>query len=110
MAFKDELIQRFIERQQFEVAVKQNPSLAETPEAKKKYRHAGVVVTILGIGVAVAAWVSWDMVGRTLVIAIATPVVLVPSGIYMMITGKNPFQKKSRLWRTEVASVRRDRT
>lgn len=77
-----------------EDAIRANPALASTPAMKKMYRQHGVVIFILGVAVAVGDVIGWEVVGGALIIMLAIPIVLIPSGIYMMLTGKNPFGKK----------------
>lgn len=82
------------ESQAREDAIRKNPALANTPEVIKQYRHNGLIMVIIGTLLAIGDIVEWNMIGSVFIIFVATPIVFIPAGVYMMATGKNPFRKK----------------
>lgn len=96
MNIVDQIKTKSAESKLREDAIRANPALANTPEMRKMYRQHGVVMLVLGIAVAIGDAIGWEVVGGALVIMLAIPMVLVPAGIYMIATGKNPFAKMKR--------------
>ena len=96
MGLKDSFAAKVRENEAREAAIRANPALANTPEVKRQRRFVGFVIFLLGIVLAIADLVSWETVGSMLIFFIAVPIVFIPSGIYMMVAGKNPFLKMKR--------------
>lgn len=70
-----------------------NPALANTPEVKRNIRVAGLILCILSMGITFANWATYNTTGNVLIIALSANIVLPPLGLYLLITGKNPFKK-----------------
>ncbi len=96
MGFKESFAAKIRENEAREAAIRANPELAKSPEVKRQRRVAGLVMLLIGTALVIADVMSWEMVGSMLIFFIAVPIVFIPSGIYMMITGKNPFAKMRR--------------
>ena len=82
---------KFAETKAREAAIRANPELVNSPEVKHQQRNAGWILCVTGVVIAVANGYAWISVGYVLIWGIVLPVIFIPSGIYMMITGKNPF-------------------
>lgn len=93
MGIKESFLAKVQENEAREAAIRKNPALANSPEVLRQRRFAGLIMTLIGGALLIADSLSWEMVGSMLVIFIAIPIVFIPSGLYMMVTGKNPFLK-----------------
>lgn len=60
------------------------------PEAKKRARLGGLVITLLGLGLAVANFLSWTKVGSVTVVGLTLMLVFLVLGPYALMTGKMP--------------------
>ncbi|MFA4846574.1 MAG: hypothetical protein WC654_08555 [Patescibacteria group bacterium] len=60
---------------------------------QKTHRSAGVIMFALGLVFVIGEYLGFLATGRVFAILLAFPVVLIPAGLYMMATGKNPFEK-----------------
>lgn len=93
MGMKEAFLAKVRENEAREAAIRQNPALANSPEVKRQRRFAGLVMIMIGGVFIIGDALSWNIVGSVIVIFIAIPVVFIPLGLYMIITGKNPFLK-----------------
>lgn len=91
MGIVDQFKRKVAETKAREDVLRANPALAKLPEVKRQQRNSGAVLLVIGVCIAVANAYAWIEVGRALIWGIALPIVFVPSGIYMIVTGKNPF-------------------
>ena len=91
MGIKEAFLAKARENEAREDAIRRNPALANSPEVKRQRRFAGLIMALIGGALLIADALSWEMVGSMLVVFIAIPIVFIPSGVYMAITGKNPF-------------------
>lgn len=76
-----------------EDAIRANPELTKTPEAKKRYRINGLMMFVLGLAISFATYMSYQETGRVLIIALSASIVFVGAGFWMMLTGTNPFMR-----------------
>lgn len=86
----------YTESKAVEDAVKANPTLMDTPAIKKRYRGYGVLMVVLGLGITFTNYMTWQSTERVLIIAAAANIVFVLGGLWMIITGKNPFIRKTK--------------
>lgn len=80
------------ETQVREAAYKVNPGLAKSPEAKRYYRRNGLIIFILGLALTVANYVGYQSTGRFLAVILAANIVFIGAGLWMIVTGRNPFR------------------
>ena len=73
-----------------------NRQRATPTGSPKTNRSAGGVMLILGITTTVINILSWMLAGRLFKLLLAANLVLVGAGMFMLITGKNPFAKLKR--------------
>lgn len=78
-------------RQQATVAA--NPALASSPEVKRSMRATGAIMLVLGAGLTIANYLTWRSTGNFLIIAVAGNIVFPIAGLFMLISGKNPFKR-----------------
>lgn len=78
-------------RQQAEVTA--NPALASSPKVKRSIRAAGALMLVFGAGVTLANYLTWRSTGNFLIIAVAANIVFPIAGLYMLISGRNPFKR-----------------
>ncbi len=78
-------------RQQADLAA--NPALASSPKVKNSMRAAGAIMLVLGAGLTLANYMTWRSTGNVLIIALAGNIVFPIAGIYLLISGKNPFKR-----------------
>ena len=78
-----------LKRQAQEEYQKQKTRVSST----KTHRSAGVVMLLIGLAFAVGEFLGFQVTGRVFALLLAFPVVLIPAGAYMLVTGKNPFAK-----------------
>ncbi len=91
MGLKESFVAKIKENEAREAKIRANPELANSPEVKRQRRFAGVVMLLIGLAFVVGDVMSWTMIGSMLVYFIAIPIVFIPSGVYMMASGRNPF-------------------
>ncbi len=61
-----------------------------------QHRSAGLIMTLIGIAFAIGDTIGWQITGRVFALLLAFPLVLIPAGLFMLVTGKNPFKKLRR--------------
>ncbi len=66
------------------------------PSPTQTHRSAGVILFLVGCAVAIGQFIGFQQTGSIFAYLIAIPLVLIPSGLYMIATGKNPFEKLKR--------------
>lgn len=88
---KSEFKKKYAEARALESALKTNPTLANSAQMKRRYRGVGTLVLVLGLGITAANYLSYQATGRMLILAIAVNIVCVFGGLWMILTGKNPF-------------------
>lgn len=69
---------------------------AQPEGGAKTHRSAGVVMLVLSAAVTVINVLSWLMAGRFFVLLLAANIVLILAGVFMAVTGKNPFARLKR--------------
>ena len=69
--------------------------MEQKPLTKQQIRAGGVVVVTIGLAVLLGNWLNWKINGKVILVLFAIPLVFIPGGIYMIVTGKIPNQKKS---------------
>lgn len=62
----------------------------------RQHRAAGMILFLIGAATAIGQYIGFTMTGRVFAFLLAFPIVLVPAGLYMLATGKNPFKKLRR--------------
>ena len=62
----------------------------------KLHRSAGGAMLVLGITVTIINVLSLLIVGRIFIMLLAANLVFLGAGVYMLVTGKNPFAKMKR--------------
>lgn len=91
--FKERLQAGYQQTKQQQAALDKDPSLAKTLQIKMNMRVTGVIIFILGLGLTLANLATYFWNDSILIIALAANIVFVVLGLYMMISGKNPFRK-----------------
>lgn len=91
--FKQKLKTGMEEAKAQQAAVAANPQLASSPEVKRSMRAAGAIMLVLGAGLTLANYMTWRSTGNVLIIAVAGNIVFPIAGLYMLISGKNPFKR-----------------
>lgn len=94
--FKQKLKTGVEEAKRQQAAVTANPSLAASPEVKRSMRVAGAIMLVLGAGLTLANYMTWRSTGNVLIIAVAGNIVFPIAGLFMLISGKNPFKRFKR--------------
>lgn len=92
-SFKQKLKTGMEDAKRQQAAVDANPSYASSPKVTRSMRSAGGVMLFLGLALTVANYLSYNSTGRMLIIAVAANIVFVVGGLYMLISGKNPFKR-----------------
>lgn len=87
------LAKGYAEAKQTARAEDENPALARTVYAKKRHRIAGTVMLMLGIVCAVINYLSYHATDRMLILLVAANIVFVFGGLWMILTGSNPFAR-----------------
>lgn len=91
---KAEFAKRYQDAKEKQEAVAANPELGKSPEMKRHFRGAGVVVFVIGIVITIGNYFGYQETGRVIVFFAATSIVFLGAGLWMMLTGKNPFRKR----------------
>ncbi len=81
--FKKELEKQNAEQQR----LAQNP---DSPEAKKRARLGGAIVTVLGLAFALGNYISWTQVGSMPKIGLVLALTFLILGPYVWVTGRLP--------------------
>ncbi len=84
--FKEELKKQNAEQQR----LAQTP---DAPEAKKRARLGGAVMTVLGFAFALGNYLSWTQTGVVPVITLVLMLVFLVFGPYVLATGRMPKKK-----------------
>lgn len=80
---------------QRETELKGNPTLAQSPEAKKRYRKIGLVLLlVVALPLTIGNYVGYQATGRFITLLLATNIVMLGLGLIMTMTGKNPLPKQ----------------
>ena len=83
-SFKDEFEQRLQEAKQ---------TAADPARAGTTHRAAGFWLTLIGVAVTVGDYVLYTQSGRVWAILLAINLVTLLAGLFMLVSGKNPFKK-----------------
>ncbi len=76
-----------------EEAYRADPSLANNASGRKHYRYVGGFMMLLGVAATVINYCGYQAAGRVFVLLIAANIVFLGSGVWMLLTGKNPFAR-----------------
>jgi len=93
MGLKESFLAKVQKNEALAEKMRANPEFANSPEMKRQQRIGGVTMMLIGIMIAAANVYAWISVGHALIAAIVLPIFFIPTGIFMIISGKNPFLK-----------------
>lgn len=83
-SFKDQFSQRLQEARRI---------AADPARARTTHRAAGFWLTLIGVAVTVGDYVLYTQSGRIWVILLAINIVTLGAGVFMLMTGRNPFAR-----------------